>query len=100
MLTALQKNQPTLVGNSNFVEALAASPVDDDTLASASYDGTLRLWSVANHQQIGDSIDWSSGLASVAFSPDGRTVAAGTTDGHVLLVPVPVPRNFNPLMPA
>ncbi len=99
MLSALQKNQPTLVGNSGFVEALAASPVSDDTLASVSYDGTLRLWSVANHQQIGDSITWASGLASVAFSPDGRTVAAGTTDGHVLLVPVPVPSNLDVLNP-
>ena len=45
-------------------------------------DGTIRLWNVATRSQIGTVTDpKSQGTFSVAFSPDGRTVAAGDDNG-------------------
>src|SRR5260221_481880 len=53
-------------------------------LATASMDETVRLWDVASgrsHELHGDS-GW---MSSVAFSPDGRTLAAGTLNGEIKL---------------
>lgn len=54
-------------------------------LASASEDGTIRLW---RPQQPGAPtvLTYSSfAPLSVAWSPDGRTLASGTFDGYVVL---------------
>jgi WD40 repeat protein len=58
----------------------------DGTKLATGDDGNVRLWDVATHQEIGAPM--SSGLAPVealAFSPDGATVAAGSSDGTVQL---------------
>ncbi|MBW4462568.1 MAG: hypothetical protein KME47_20375 [Nodosilinea sp. WJT8-NPBG4] len=51
------------------------------SLASGSYDGTLRLWDVAS----GDSIAMAAGspVWSIAFSPDGQTLASGHHNGSI-----------------
>jgi WD40 repeat protein len=56
--------------------SLTFSP-DSETLASAGADGTLRLWSVAHHRAIGSPL--GRGISSVAFSPDGATLAGGAS---------------------
>ena len=58
------------------------------SLASGSDDGTVLLWEVATHHQIGAPLidNQSGGVTSVAFSPDGKTLAVGTyTAGTVQL---------------
>jgi WD40 repeat protein len=56
-------------------------------VAAASADNLARLWSVANPAApapMGKPLAGPSGYVySVAFSPDGRTLAAGATDGSV-----------------
>jgi WD40 repeat protein len=73
------------------VQDVAFSP-DGKTLASVSYDDrdpTVRLWAVATGRQVGDPLaddtsPASSGaFSSVAFSPDGKTLVAGSDDGTV-----------------
>ena len=89
----------TLKGHTDWVRSVAFSP-DGQTLASGSTDGIVQLWWVA----IGDrrralrvkelvapfwdddtmDDDWGSVL-SVAFSPNGHTLALGMGDGTVWL---------------
>jgi WD40 repeat protein len=57
--------------------SVAFSP-DGKTLASGSWDKTVRLWDIATQQQLGESLVGHSDLVySVAFSPDGKTLASG-----------------------
>jgi WD40 repeat protein/transcriptional regulator with XRE-family HTH domain len=62
-----------LTGHTNFVYRLAFSPVGH-RLASIGEDMTTRLWDTITHKQIGTPF---KGVSSVAFSPDGHTLATG-----------------------
>ncbi len=64
-----------LVGHSEDVTDLAFAP-DGRTLATASLDRTVRLWSVASGQEL-LVLEGHAGLVrAVAFSQDGRTLAS------------------------
>ncbi len=65
-----------LTGDSDAVTSVAFNP-DGKTLASASDDGTARLWDVAGRQQIGKPLKGGDIYFSVAFSPNGKTLAVG-----------------------
>ena len=62
---------------------MAFSP-DGKILATGSADGTVQLWDVATHQQIGAPItaEQRGGRSRVAFSPDGKTLATSSGDGR------------------
>jgi WD40 repeat protein len=89
-------------GHTRFVQALAFSPVAD-LLASASADGTVRVWDLATASTVqcfttagemagaaayfpeGTLGDWAG---AVAFSPDGTLLSMGSHDGKVWLYDV------------
>ena len=74
-----------LTGHTDRIHAMSFSP-DGNTLVTGSYDGTVRLWDVATHRQIGAPLAGHDGeIYSVAFSPDGKVVASGADDGMVRL---------------
>ncbi len=88
--------------HSNTIAGLAFAP-DGSRLATASHDGTVKLWEAGTwrelHSWTADSISVrrtragafaadpslrSQGFESVAFAPDGRSLAAGLVDGTIV----------------
>lgn len=66
----------TLKGHVDRVKSLSFSP-DDRTLATGSWDTTVRLWHVPSAQEITALRAHHGKVEAVAFSPDGTVLATG-----------------------
>ena len=66
------------------VKSVVFSP-DGQTLASASYDNTIRLWDVVTGEQKQVFTGHKGSGRNVWFSPDGQTVASASYDNTVRL---------------
>ncbi|MEL6408697.1 MAG: hypothetical protein AAFR81_30300, partial [Chloroflexota bacterium] len=88
----------TLYGHSLAVTGVSFSPVRlatpqglDYILASASADGTVKLWSVSGEElqtlpsERNANEGHSDSVNGVSFSPDGQTLASASWDGTVKL---------------
>ena len=71
-----------LFGHQDNVSSLAFSP-DGHTLASASYDHTVKLWDVASRTELRTLTGHDGNVKSVAFSPDGRFLVTSSDDKTV-----------------
>ncbi len=54
-------------------------------MATAGFDGDLKVWETATGKLIGNFSSRASGLTSIAFSPEGSRVLAGNIEGEVIL---------------
>ncbi|MGW4802363.1 WD40 repeat domain-containing protein, partial [Nonomuraea sp. NPDC004297] len=78
-----QPARGALIGHTDMVWSAVFSP-DGKRLASASSDGTARIWDAVTRRQIGAPLTGhTDGVHSVAFSPDGTRLATASLDGTV-----------------
>lgn len=86
------------LGHSDRVNSVAFSP-DGRILASGSFDDTIKLWDTASGRElrtlsespvyVSQQLYERAGNYSVAFSPDGRTLAAGSGDHSIKIWDAP-----------
>jgi DNA-binding beta-propeller fold protein YncE len=84
-----------LAGHTDWILCLAFSP-DGGVLASGGHDGTVRLWDVKAGSKLLDvpvrppappkaPLEPPATVWSLAFSPDGKTLAAGNAEAQIFL---------------
>jgi len=83
-----QKSSPTILktikGHEQRVMGLAFSP-KGDRLASASWDGTVKVWDSVNGSLQETLTEHRDGVQRVAWSMDGRVIASGDRSGVIWL---------------
>ena len=65
----------TIAGHSDRIKTVAISP-DGKTLATGSFDKTVKLWNLDTGELIDTIAGHSNTIRSVAFSPDGKILAS------------------------
>ncbi|MEH2398210.1 AAA-like domain-containing protein, partial [Nostoc sp.] len=78
------REQNRLEGHSSEVYSVVFSP-DGKTLASASFDNTIKLWNLDTGKEITTLTGHSNSVYSVVFSPDGKTLASASFDNTIKL---------------
>ncbi len=75
------------VAHTRHINAIVFSP-DGNQLASASWDGNVRLWDPLTGKVLQTSTDPSTSALSLAFSPDGDFLVVGLAAGELSIVEV------------
>jgi WD40 repeat protein len=73
----------TLAGHTDRISSVAWS-ADEKLFATASFDGTVRIWDAANGRLL-RTLDDGTPVFGAAFSPDSRTIATMDTNGIIRL---------------
>ncbi|MBI3416518.1 MAG: protein kinase [Verrucomicrobia bacterium] len=77
------KELATFGGHSGYLR-VALSP-DAKTLATVSWDKTLRIWDIASRKETMTRLRLNGGPMALAYCSDGRTVATSGWDGVIKL---------------
>ena len=70
------------------VSCLAFKPDDPNILVTGSYDSTLKIWDLSKPAYLSTVKNVGSMVWSLAFSPCGKTMAVGCSNGKVVIVDV------------
>ena len=81
------RNMHTLEGHAGAVRRIAFSN-NGVMLATASSDASVKVWSVASGDQILDITSRFGYARALAFSPDDRYIAIGSSNGQIELIDV------------
>ncbi|CDN16035.1 WD-40 repeat protein [Richelia intracellularis] len=76
----------TLKGHNDDIFAVAFSP-NGKTLASGSYDKTIKFWQVDTGREFNTFAENHGAIYCLAFSPDGKIMASGNGNKTILLLP-------------
>lgn len=78
--------RPRLVlhGHTNSISQVRISP-DGRFIASASADGTVKIWDAATGKHMDTLVGHMAGVSCVAWSPDSNTLASGSDDKAIRL---------------
>ncbi len=71
-------------GHTFGVNAVAFSP-NSKTLASGSFDNTIKFWNTETGQELRTLAGHTKSVQAVVFSTDGRTLASGSADKTIKL---------------
>ena len=71
-----------LSGHEGPISTLAFAPIGG-TLASGSWDHTVRLWSIFGRSQSSEPLQLQADVLHVAFRPDSKQLAISTLDGQL-----------------
>ncbi|NJO50529.1 MAG: protein kinase, partial [Leptolyngbyaceae cyanobacterium RM2_2_4] len=69
----------SLPGHTDTIWAVAISP-DGQTLASASFDRSIKFWNLATGELLQTVNAHSDAVRAIAYTPDGKTLASGSGD--------------------
>jgi WD40 repeat protein len=78
------REQNSLEGHEDWVGDVSFSP-DGQTIASASGDGTIKLWNVETGEILHTLKGHQGAVLDLSFSPDGQTIASASDDQTVKL---------------
>ncbi|KAJ1947304.1 U3 snoRNP protein [Kickxella alabastrina] len=71
-----------LSGHEAPVSGLVFRP-DGLSLASSSWDKTVRMWDIFDRSKIVERLEHSSEVLTLAYRPDGKELCASTLDGQI-----------------
>ncbi|WP_406472574.1 helix-turn-helix domain-containing protein [Streptomyces platensis] len=71
-------------GHTETVESAAFAP-DGRTLATASFDHSVKLWDTRSHHLLATLTGHTDAVNTVAYSPDGDTLATASNDRSIKL---------------
>ena len=71
-----------LSGHEGPISSLAFKP-DGISLASSSWDRTVRLWNIFDRSKNVERLEHSSEVLFIAYRPDGKQLSVSTNDGQI-----------------